>query len=507
MPTRSFRLPGSLSLFAALALVLTLFGAPAAASANTSVTNCTEANLAAAVAAGGVVTLDCDGTTIFLNATLDITVNTTLVGVGAVALDGNDTVRVVQVEPGVTATIRNLTLQHGYNADRGAGVHNDGTLSVVDSLILSNTAGTGGGVSNNGTMTLTNSTVDINHANSGSGGGIRNNGTMTVTSSEVAGNEANQGGGGIINQGALTVQRSIVGGNDADNGTGGGLHNFDTGNATVINTTFYNNSSSGGGAGLANRGTLTVVNSTISGNTASNQAGAIRNANNGVVNVANSILVGNSGDAECSGKPDVTSGGHNIVDDYSCNLGNTGDQEGVLAADVNLGDPASNGGPTPTMLPGPGSIAIDAGDNSICAGKPVNNVDQRGLPRPVGASCDVGSVEVGAEASQLRAIVVTRMACGSASATGVCLSWLVGITVGGHAVAGVEVAATLTLPDGSQQPLSATTDRSGVARFVTPVNVYGTYTLSVTSASYVGIDLAPSGSNSRSIAIGAHFGR
>jgi hypothetical protein len=383
-------------------------------------------------------------------------------------------------------------------------VQHDGLAVAIE---RHDAAGTGGGVSNNGTMTLTHSVVDLNNANTGSGGGIRNNGTLTVTSSEVAGNVANQGGGGIINQGTLTVQRSIIGGNDADNGTGGGLHNFDAGNATVVNTTLNNNSSSGGGAALANRGTLTVLNSTISDNEASNQAGAIRNANNGVVNVANSILVGNVGDSECSGKPDVTSEGHNLVDDFSCDFSASGDQEGVLAADVNLGDPASNGGATPTMLPGPGSIAIDAGDNSVCAGTAVGNLDQRGLPRPFGATCDIGSVEVGAETSTLRGIVVLRTACGSSSATGYCLTWLVGISVGGHSVAGVEVSATLTLPDGSQQQLTATTDRSGGARFVTPVDVYGTYTLEVTSASVADNDLDPSGSTTRSIAIGGRFRR
>jgi len=41
-----------------------------------------------------------------------------------------------------------------------------------------------------------------------------------------------------------------------------------------------------------------------------------------------------------------------------------------------------------------GSPAIDAGDNAVCAAMPVNNLDQRGRPRPVGNSCDIGVIEL-----------------------------------------------------------------------------------------------------------------
>ena len=36
----------------------------------------------------------------------------------------------------------------------------------------------------------------------------------------------------------------------------------------------------------------------------------------------------------------------------------------------------------------PGSPAIDAGDDSLCPG-----TDQRGVPRPIGAHCDIGAFE------------------------------------------------------------------------------------------------------------------
>jgi hypothetical protein len=51
-----------------------------------------------------------------------------------------------------------------------------------------------------------------------------------------------------------------------------------------------------------------------------------------------------------------------------------------------LAEPADNGGPTFTMMPGEGSAALGAG--SGCEA-----MDQRGDPRDT-ANCDLGAVEV-----------------------------------------------------------------------------------------------------------------
>ena len=64
--------------------------------------------------------------------------------------------------------------------------------------------------------------------------------------------------------------------------------------------------------------------------------------------------------------------------------------------DAILGSPSANGGPTPThMLFGPSQL-IDA-DPAPCIGgtdpTPLTT-DQRGFPRPIGAGCDIGAVEV-----------------------------------------------------------------------------------------------------------------
>ena len=59
-----------------------------------------------------------------------------------------------------------------------------------------------------------------------------------------------------------------------------------------------------------------------------------------------------------------------------------------LDGDPRLGPLAANGGPTLTLAPGAGSIAIDA-----LAGAPCPATDQRGLPRPRLGGCDAGAVE------------------------------------------------------------------------------------------------------------------
>ena len=57
-------------------------------------------------------------------------------------------------------------------------------------------------------------------------------------------------------------------------------------------------------------------------------------------------------------------------------------------ADPKLGPLADNGGPTLTMALQSGSAAIDAGSNAIAAAPPVNNVDQRGITRPIDGNSD-----------------------------------------------------------------------------------------------------------------------
>ena len=234
--------------------------------------------------------------------------------------------------------------------------------------------GTGGGIYNySGTLTVTNSTFSDNSATYG--GGIYNEGTLTVTNSTFSGNSATYGGG-IYNQGTLTVTNSTFSGNTAN--TGGGIYNYGT--LTVTNSTFSGNAATYGG-GIYNQGTLTVTNSTFSGNAATTYGGIY---NQGTLNYANTIIANSTG-GDCNNSATIGTNTNNLVEDGTCSP--------TLSGDPMLGALANNGGSTQTFALLSGSPAIDAGNNTVCAASPVSGLDQRGVTRPQGAACDIGSYE------------------------------------------------------------------------------------------------------------------
>jgi hypothetical protein len=81
----------------------------------------------------------------------------------------------------------------------------------------------------------------------------------------------------------------------------------------------------------------------------------------------------------------IIDGGHNLCSDSSANFTSP---TSLSNTDPRLAPLADNGGSTPTMALLPGSPAIDAGDDSACP-----PTDQRGVPRPIGAHCDIGAFE------------------------------------------------------------------------------------------------------------------
>jgi hypothetical protein len=120
---------------------------------------------------------------------------------------------------GGTLTVTSSTVS-GNSATYAGGVHNDtGAVTLADSRIEGNT---GGGISNYfGTLAVINSTV-FSNTTPGSytaGAGIFNQGILTVTNSTIAGNTADQNGG-ILNAGTLSVTNSTFYGN-----SGGGIYN------------------------------------------------------------------------------------------------------------------------------------------------------------------------------------------------------------------------------------------------------------------------------------------
>ncbi len=294
--------------------------------------------------------------TITLGATLPAITNVLTISAPTaspgITVDGDNQFQVMQVSSGATLNLENLTI-----AD-GAGVL------------------TGGGIVNAGTLTVTNSTFSGNSATN-RGGGIFNDGPLTVTNSTFSGNSAGSAGSGIaMDDGTATVANSTFSDNKAG---GGGAILVDNANSlTVTNSTFSGNS----GGGISNNGSLlTVINSTFSANSGFGIGGS------NTTFVKGTIFAGVGAGGNCP--PGITDNGYNISDDNTCQFTATGSANSL---DPKL-DPAGlkdNGGPTQTIALQSDSPAVDVipTTDPDCTG-----FDQRGVPRPFGAGCDIGAYE------------------------------------------------------------------------------------------------------------------
>lgn len=296
---------------------------------------------------------------------------------------------------GSGAAIRNLAgdleldrciLSENYTDSRGGAVFNRGRLSMVDCTIFRNESGNdGGGMYNGGEARLTRCRF-VRNGSWSNAATICNVGSLSMTQCTVSHGSANISGGGLVNErGAVAViERCTFDGNVGDGGDGA-IENLGT--LTISNSTVSGNRTpyDGSGAGIGNSGVLTVESCTISGNLADGVGGGIFNGRSGQLTLKNSIVAGNSAD---EGGADLWGA---IFSEEGVNL--LGSLDGVdgafsgIVADPMLAPLADNGGPTLTMLPLPGSPAIDAGGTTTLT------VDQRGVDRVRGARVDIGSVE------------------------------------------------------------------------------------------------------------------
>ena len=421
-----------------------------------------------------------------LTGDLDVSGTLTIIGPGAqsLAIDANHLDRVFEVLPGARVSLSGLQIQHGQaGAASGGGIaiSRTGVLTLTNSAVISNAAGSGGGIWLKGRLAATQ--TDISHNQGGGiqnaggslslhdarivsntlGYGITNEGALTFEGGALSGNAGgglfnsalwasladvsvigNTTGGGIYNMGAgpspasLSIVRSQVLSNTGSNGAGifnsgvnvsadildtfiayntasvngGGV--FNNAIMTVQRSTLYHNSARAGGGVHHNGGSLHLTNATLGSNFAQDNGGGIynkvgvfltnltiahnsANGNGGAIfndeassYPKNTIFFANTSiDGNCSNSPFASqvSQGYNLDDDDTCSLTATGD---ITHSNPLLGPLQDNGGATPTQALLPGSPAIDGGTNSGCPA-----TDQRGLPRPQGIRCDMGSYELG----------------------------------------------------------------------------------------------------------------
>lgn len=382
--------------------------------------------------------------------------------------------RVYQISSGSTVNISGVTITNGHTApgaedsdlgsgDVGGAIFNNpgATLNLKNVAIKGNQTGAGnsaggiggagGGLANFGTLNIVNSTISGNRTgnggagitgagNGGEGGGIFNGGTMTMVNSTISGNQTG------------------VGGNSAANATRGG-----------------------DGGGIANAGTLTIINSTVSANqTGAGGSGSTGGDGGGVVardrsttTIKNSIIAGNivaagGSGTDLSGKFDADLNLIGSTAGATINGANN-----ILNQSANLSPLANHGGPTETMLPLPGSLAINAGDDGTSlpqdtfdADGDANTVetlpvDQRGFVRVVDAKFDIGAVETN------YAIIATRGSAQSAVInTAFALPLEATVKESGNTVSGIPVTFTppASGPSGSfAGSNTVNTDANGVA--------------------------------------------
>ncbi len=342
------------------------------------------------------------------------------------------------------ATIVRSVITGNLANDDGGGVYaRRGGIQVYDSVVSSNLVdGSGGALGSTGDILVVRSHVDGNTTD-GDGGAIYadEDGDVTVIDSTVNGSTADGPGGAIFTlDGDVTVVNSILNGNRADD-RGGAISGEAT--VTVVNSTIARNAAvAHAGGGIWARGDLYVANSTVSDNYAEGQGGGMLGA--GTVGLVNSTVIDNiapvgadvgagrrldafgsiigpartnsaGGQVQPTGTSCQVSGarsfGYNVVADSSCGLAGPGD---LVGAPPLLGPLAGNGGLGETRLPQLESPALDRIPLPHCGFAPFGDVlegeqhlaglvedrlaliakDQRGVPRPQGAGCDAGAVEL-----------------------------------------------------------------------------------------------------------------
>jgi CSLREA domain-containing protein len=308
---------------------------------------------------------------IILASTLpDISDDLIIDGTGqSVIIDGNYLYRVMNLRYAKVLTLNKLTIANGLaSGTTGGGINvtSGGMLVVTQCSFIGNSAGWGGAIAvQSGPFIVTDSTFNGNYATSGGGAIHLEGGTGIIQNSTFSGNQSADAGGAIrLYSNNLTVVNSTFSGNSA----------FYNGGAIVTGTV---------------SSILTVVNSTLSGNSvtdSSGQGAGIYNNNGGLI-LKNSILANSTSGEDCYNTGTLISDVNNLIESH------TGCGTPASTADPLLGSLASNLGPTQTFELLTGSPAIDAGDNATCAAGPVLGKDQRGMTRPYGAACDIGSYE------------------------------------------------------------------------------------------------------------------
>jgi len=258
------------------------------------------------------------------------------------------------LDSGAVVIVRNCELTDNHTSCCGGGLYiNAGTLTMEDTTVSGNSAGSGGGLYlNSSNATLTNVSFLSNSATA-SGGGLRHyTGSLTIDACTFIGNTSDTyGGAAILEQsGVKSVRDSWFESNTA--ARGGAIWAGST--SDLVNSVFVDNTASQYGGAIFSGGDLDAMNCTFSGNTADVGAGDTFESPAGTSTELLNCVVVNAAAASKSG------GGAFVVHNSIIPEGPSGtpDANGNLSDDPMFANAAS--GDFHLLA---GSPAIDSGDS------------------------------------------------------------------------------------------------------------------------------------------------
>ena len=319
------------------------------------------------------------------------TFNITGPGANLLSICGNNSTSVgtmLSINSGVTATLSGLTMTAGSANGNGGAINNNGTLTVTNSAFSGNKAQQGGVIYNVGTLTIASSVFSGNYA-SQYGGAVYSNvgalqGTLKISNSTFSSNSGKSGGGAINATGSLNLSYSTLSGNASLQG--GAIVTF---MGTISNSTFVSNAALGQGGAVWGSQALQFNNNIVSGNSSAQGAGVYFDTTSLQIPRGTSNLFDSNFDTNSGG----------VEDDCS---GRCTPLTASIIGNPNLAPLGNYGGPTPTMIPLPGSAAICAGSAALIPSGVTT--DQRGTGYPntnttypgynsTNACVDVGAVQ------------------------------------------------------------------------------------------------------------------
>jgi hypothetical protein len=246
------------------------------------------------VATGGTIDMRLiNGQTITLASSLilgrDVTITNTAANPNVVLRGGTtefgiNNVRVLEVQLGITATVRHVSIENGTARGapaRGGGILNAGNLTLENSKFRGNQA-----LGDNGANATF---LDGFAGEAAQGGAIHNTGTLSISSSSFTNNKAI---GGVGSNGIVLSVPPIPGaGGRGGFAEGGAVYNA-TGATLNVNSSIFNQNNATGGKG--GNGAVSFGTSAAPGAGGDANGGAARNA--GTVN-ANTLTFGTTANA------------------------------------------------------------------------------------------------------------------------------------------------------------------------------------------------------------------